>query len=471
MFARGTFLMLIGQASFMLSAVVINFGLARLLGPVDFGTFGLVMSALVAAERFVVTGIPELVQKLGGERPESMYSLVRKTFPPQLIYTLAVFAVFWFLAPLVTKSFGDPALQFFLRLASFDIFFYGVFRYYLGIQNGLHRFGRHALLSVTYSVVKVATIFGLVFGGFSLMGAVIGNTLGTVGGLVVALGITRLLKVQREVSPIPYLQFVVPNVLYFMGLYLFFCVDLWFVKYYLSDATVGYYVSASTLAKAPYFLSLALSAALLPSVARAIKEKDTDRTKELVQESLRYLLMFLLVINVVVISTSSSLVVTFFGQVYEEASSVLSILIVGLSFVTFFAVMNTILMAYNRMRTVFVITFVLLVLDVLFNGILVLRFGIEGAAMSTTLVAVMGAVASGCVVFSELRTLLPMLSALRMVCAAAVVFFLSFLVPEGGFWNFIKWIGLVGGYFALLGLMGEINAVEMRRLKNVLSIG
>jgi len=47
MIARGTILMMLGQVSFQLSGFAINFRLARLLGPIDYSIFGLVISGLI----------------------------------------------------------------------------------------------------------------------------------------------------------------------------------------------------------------------------------------------------------------------------------------------------------------------------------------------------------------------------------------------------------------------------------------
>ncbi|RMF65195.1 MAG: hypothetical protein D6743_08300, partial [Calditrichaeota bacterium] len=293
MIARGTILMMLGQASFLLSAFAINFGLARLLGPEEYGTFGVVMSVLIVVELLVITGIPELIQKYGGENPENMRLLKRVTLRWQIIYSFVVFALFWGAAPLIADSLSDARLTFLIRIASTDIVVYGLFKYYQALQNGLHRFDRHAVLGIAYSISKVSAIFGLVLSGFSLTGALVGNMLGSVGGLCTGLLLTRLPEGGQELEPIPYLRFIVPNVLYFVGLYLFFCIDLWFVKIYQSGVEVGYYVSAGALAKIPYVFSIALSAALLPSIARATKDRDERRVRESTRESLRYMLMFL----------------------------------------------------------------------------------------------------------------------------------------------------------------------------------
>jgi len=468
MLIRGTFLMIIGQASFMLSAFAINFGLARLLGPIHYGTFGLVMSILVAIERLVVTGIPEMMQKYGGERPKSMYVLKQKMFPRQLFYTVIIFGIFWLVTPLISKFFADKALTLYLHIASFDIIFYGLYKFYLGMQNGLHRFNNHALMAVTYSASKVCAVFGLVLTGLSLTGALIGNALGSVGGLILGIIITRLPKAEGTLNHIPYFEFIIPNILYFLGLFLFFCIDLWFVKYYSGKLEVGYYVSASALSKVPYFTSIALSAALLPSVSFATKKQDRQRVNSLVQQSLRYIFMGLVIVNILFITMPSSLIYIVFGAEYSGAAEVLPILGIGLSFLTFFAVMNTILMARNRIKTIFIITFIVIVIDVVCNYILVPRYHLIGAAVSTSIAAVIGTLLSGINIFWDIKIILPFLSFLRISGTGAVVFILSIFIPEQGIWIIIKIVTLPAFYFLLLWIIGELTEIDLRRLKEII---
>ena len=51
----------------MVSGYAVNVGLARLLGPADFGTFNVVMSLLLVVQLFVITGIPIALQKFVAE--------------------------------------------------------------------------------------------------------------------------------------------------------------------------------------------------------------------------------------------------------------------------------------------------------------------------------------------------------------------------------------------------------------------
>ena len=470
MLSRATILLMASQAIFLLSGFLMHAILARLLGVENYGTFGLVMSILIIAELFVITGIPEAIQKFGGAQPEAMQKLVSKTLSWQIIYATVVLVLFWLIAPLLAKGFADEKLTPLLRLACFDIIFYGLYKYFLGVQNGLHRFIHYTILAVSYSIIKLIAIVSLVWLGYSVTGAIIGNMIGSILVLVIAWMFSRLPKSTAELQEIPYLSFVTQNVFYFVGLNLFFTIDLWIVKYYLTDVNVGLYVSAGTLAKVTYIFSIALSAVLLPSLSRSIKLKQLDRVKEITQDSLRYLLIFLVLINIVIAANSVKIVELFFGATYVEAAPILTILTVGLSLVTMMAIINTIMIAQNKMKDCFTMIAGLLVLDVSLGLVLVPQFGLAGAALATTMVGIVGTIWGGMYILKDFKDLLFSLSPLRIAGAALLVFLLSNGLDLISLDVIIKSALIAGVYFMLLWLTRELNSIDLRRLRESVGI-
>jgi len=361
-------------------------------------------------------------------------------------------------------------LTFYLKIASVDIIFYGLYKYYMSMQNGLHQFGRQTLSGIAYAVCKPVAIFVLIFFGFGITGAVVGNTLGSVGGLVAGALIIRFPEVKARLGDIAFFKFAFTNVFYFVGLQLLFSIDIWFVKYHLSQALVGEYVSASSVAKIPYFLSLAVSAALLPSVSKASKEKDEKRVRDIVRIILRYWLMLLLAMVVVVASTSDSLIVLFFGSSYENAGPVLAVLFAAIALLTFSAVMNTILISRDRLLPCLSMVGSLIVLDICANAALVSKFGSLGAAYATLTVALFSIAVSAWLLLRETRAAIPILSAVRTVAAAGAVFFLTLRAPYFGGQAFflLKGLAISLGFVGLLFASRELNLGDLRRLRTIL---
>ena len=467
---RATFLLMFSQVIFLASGLVVNFGLARLLGVVDYGNFGLVMSVLVVVELFVITGFPEVIQKFGGEKPETMRLLVRQTLRWQMLYALGVFVLFWLAAPVIAKFFQDEALVSLLRLAGADIIVYGLYKYFLGVQNGLHRFQQYTLLGITYALARLFAILGLVLLDFSVPGALLGNVVASAAALVLALIFYRMPQPSSAYPPVAYGAWVVQNIVYFVGLNAFFSIDLWFVKLFLSKSEVGLYVSASVLAKLSYFLSIALSAVLLPSLARAIAHQETQRVRELTQDTLRYLLIFLTLLNVLICLYAREIIALLFGEEFTLAAPLLRWLALGLSFVTIMAVINTIMIAHNKMRECFVLVSALVALDVALNLYLVPRLHMHGAALATLAVGLTGTIVSVLYIFSDIKPLVFSLSIPRTLgisaCVAIIAKFIGGLPVD----FMVKAIVAAGAYFMLLWVSKEINVVDLRRLRESIGI-
>jgi stage V sporulation protein B len=472
MIARGAIMTVISQVVFLISGLTMNMALARLLGPEDYGTFGLVISILIIVEIFVNTGIPEAVKKFGGEKPELMGAIVRKTLPWQLIYGLGMFVILIVFAPQIGKILQDDKLTQLLRIASANIIFYGLHKYFTGVQSGLHNFLKFSLLNIVYSLSKLVAIVGIVLAGFSVIGALVGNVVASTIGLIVGISFAKF-KIKgvstHNVETKKYMNFVVPNLLYFVGLNLFFSIDLWFVKYHLSDLQVGYYVSAATLSKMPYFLSIGLTAVLLPSLSHTIAAMEKERTREIMADSLRYVLIFLVLMAVACFFNGREIITFLMGKKFIEAGPVLGILISGLSLTTTMLVIHTFLMAKNLMKLCFYQILLLLILDVILNAFLVPRYQLFGAAFATFTIGLVGTIVSISYIFKDIKdSILPFAG--KLIVSIVFLCMISVLLNYSTFHIIFKLILLSLVYFTTLILLKIISTVDIERFKAAIKI-
>ena len=102
--ARGTVQLLIGRGLFMVSGYLIAVILARGLGPVEYGVYGMVMSLLLWLEVAGDMGIRGAIIKLIPEVSEPE-AVVRLASAMLLGVSLVLFVLCWILAPFVADSF------------------------------------------------------------------------------------------------------------------------------------------------------------------------------------------------------------------------------------------------------------------------------------------------------------------------------------------------------------------------------
>ena len=456
--------LMIGQVVFVLSGYATNIVLSRMLGVEQYGIFGVVMSVLVWVELGVIVGIPTALQKFIAENHQHAYTLRRIGFGIQLKYSLAVFLLFFASAGLLANALNDHELAFYLRVASVNIVIYALYRFFLGVHNGLKNFGKQTIASIIYAVGKLAAIVALIWQGAAVAGALMGNALGSALGLCAAIMMKpNLERVTQAFDKSKIIRYAVPIILFTLLVNLFLAVDLWFVKAFLDSTAAGYYVAASTVARVPYFLFLALCFTLLPSLARALKH-DLQQAKSLVWQSTRILLVCLALIVILVMASAPTLMDLLFTELYAPAIPVLQILIWGLSFLTFFSVFATMLNVDDRPASAFWISSIVVALNLALNLWAVPAYGITGAAWATTASTFIGMIWSGVVVYRKFNLRLDVRSIFRVAVAAGVAFLLGAQVANTAAMLLLKYVVITSAYAGMLYLIGEIRAQEVSRL-------
>ena len=139
--ARGTLFLGVAHASLTAAGYVVAVLLARGLGPVDYGVYGIVYSILMTIEVIARIGIPQAVSRLiaeaGDRAPRMAATGVTLTFGVYLV----VFAIFWIAAPALADIFNVPNGAWLFRIAAIDIPFYGGYIIAAHILNGRRTFG------------------------------------------------------------------------------------------------------------------------------------------------------------------------------------------------------------------------------------------------------------------------------------------------------------------------------------------
>lgn len=472
MLLRGTFLLSIGQIFALLSGYGISVFLARKFGPDDFGTFGVVYSILMIVELFVLAGIPNAIQRFVGENPDRSYRLHRLLLPRQLVYSLVILTIIYFLTPSIGGFLNDEKITYLLRIAIFDIVIFGLYWYFNGFPIGQGRFGRQTIIASTYSISKFLFVVLFVSMGFGIAGAFVGNILGSLAGMSLGYVLLEIEPKNAEMPDGKLREFIVSNIIYYVGLNLIFYIDLWFVKYYLSGETVGYYNAASTLGRIPYFFSAALTGAILPTLSYAIAQNDVNAIRRIIQQSLRFLWMAILPALLLVVNEAPQLISLFFGKEYLDASEIFKILFIACSCLSIFAVMSTMVIAKSGMKGCGIIVLFLVLVDLGLNMILVPKFHANGAAVATALAWFAGLIISSVYLIRQFNIFADITSLIRITGVSAVIFLAATFFKTLGLTELIlKYVILGLAYLFMLRMVGEISTTEMDKVKIAFASG
>jgi O-antigen/teichoic acid export membrane protein len=345
---------------------------------------------------------------------------------------------------------------------------YALYSVITGYYNGMRDYRIQASLLLLYDISKPMMIFLLVFLGFSVWGAVLGFALGPVVPMIAGIYLMGLRSVWSDAYPYKkILRFAIPIIVFSTAVNLIMSLDLFFVKRILIDNELaGFYSAASMIARVPYSLVGALTAALFPAISASMN--DRQKTREYINESIRYTLLILVPLTLVVAASSSGLVSLIYSSVYKPAGVPLGILILGESFFALFAVLTTVISGSGKPGISMLLSLLILLVDFISNQILVPLWGMEGAALSTGISSVIGLSIAAFYVYRQHGVLTPASSTARILLASSLLFVaVSYMKPEG-LWLIFVYILAGAVYLLLLFLLKEIKPRDLERFNRLI---
>lgn len=161
-------------------------------------------------------------------------------------------------------------------------------------------------------------------------------------------------------------------------------IDQILVRKLLGPADIGYYVAATNLSEALYFVPTLIASAVFP-VLIAANQSDPRRYLQLRRFLYRAFFLFGIAVPAATSMVASQVIAVFYGQQFQAASAVLAIHTWTLFFVAFSAVFTKVLIAQGHQGILPILTLVGLLTNTLCLVLLVPRYGLPGAAWAAVL--------------------------------------------------------------------------------------
>lgn len=400
---KGSVLLSIGQVMFAISGYAVNVGLARLLGPLEFGKYGVIISILVWLEILLSVGYASAVAKMVAEHPAAAKKIIGLVIKKITKWGGIILFICVIFSPVLADIFKDPKIKIFLPVAAIDLLFYGSYRIYLRANTALRNFKKSTAIIVIYSLAKIIFILTPVALGTGVIFALIGNFIASIVGALAGFFYIRNLKDKENFEVNDFnqkIKITLPITVWATSAMLIMSMDIWVAKALVGGQQMGYYVVASTIAKLTYFLSLGIRGLVLPEVSR--KESSED-----FRGAMRYLYKLLLLFLVIFIPFvlvlqvfPEAIIKLLFSAVYISAVPLLKVLSVGYFFITLSEFFALTLIAVNRARLVAVIFGFLGAVSIPVNFYFVSKIGIIGAAYGLGILSGIGLLITGALTFS-----------------------------------------------------------------------
>ncbi len=479
MLAKSFLVVMISEIIYNFSGYVIQSGMGRILGPADYGRYGLIVTTTTMIVVLIGNGIPTAMSKYLSEifqkKPGLVPVIKRKAALAQFILIGATSLIFYLITPWIAEVLGDSSLISLFRISVFIIPAFALASFYFSYYTGIHQFRVQAFLKILRSVARIVFILGLAWllksRGLALKGSIIGYILSP---LIVFLGAQlfnsfRHQKTEGNFSMKKLFNYAWPVTLFMLAYEFLITVDLYLVKIILhSDYLTGIYNAVITIGRIPYYLFYALTIILLPAVSHSTSNENQVQTQKIVSESLRLMVIFLAPICILMSTFANPIVQIFYSKRFLEAGGPMSIFVYGIGFLTVFYIFTFILNGAGKVYVPMTISFVGLLFNSLVTFFLIKKYALWGGVLGTTITSFLVMVAILIYAYRYFGYLFQLSRFLKIMLASGIMFLLAQFFPNQDFTFFIWSAILFGAYLAILFGLKEIGTEEWQFLLETL---
>lgn len=234
----------------------------RLLGPENFGFFGVFMAIYYLTVGPLYHAIEMIAKKISAKDEEALSVLILPTLKTGFVAWL----LFLLSTPILFSVFSLP----FKAIIAFSLVFPLAYSCAVlaGVVQGREKFRTYAYYEILSSGAKFSALV-LVVSGFGLLGAVSAPVLEIVVGTIVIAVVMRPNFSIKEFKDHLLLR---RSILFVLAVYAAFSIDILFLKAFMDAKTVGLYNAVATIGKAVFFGSVAINRAVFPKFVKDPKK-------------------------------------------------------------------------------------------------------------------------------------------------------------------------------------------------------
>jgi len=485
--AKSALWVTISEIIFNLSGFIIHSVLGRILGPADYGRYGIIITLTTMVIILIGNGIPTAMAKYISEYFETdarMVSAIKKQaiiLQAAIIGTITIF--FYIGAPLISRILGDPTLTPLFRISTLIIPAFAAASFYFSYFTGLHRFNLQATLKSLRSIFRIGLVVGLAY-FFGVKGSITGYIIAPTSVFLAALALDKFsvdkkLRRRRDIQEKGYapvfpwknlVNYAWQIVVFFLAYELLISIDLYLVKALLKDdALTGIYNAALTVGRIPYYIFYAMTVFLLPMISKSTSQNNQEETKRILTQSLRIILILLVPMIILLSLFARPVLELLYGENYAPGALAMSVLVYGVGFLTLFYVLSFAMNGAGKTRITMAIAAIGVGVNSALNLFLIPTYGILGSAIATSIASFAVASAMLYFLFRDFGVSYKIKSVLRVGLAGFHIYIFSLLIPLGREFFIIESLILLFVYFGFLWILREIKKEDYIFLKNTVT--
>lgn len=384
-------------------AYIYRIVLARYFGPDIYGAFSLAVMVSGFFVLFSVLGFDEGLLRFipffrGKKDEKSIYEVLN--FSKNIVSVLSIiFGIIMFLSSgfLAVKIFHDNSLKLFFQIFSISIPFAANFRIYASAIRSYEKVGWHSFLTnFLDSAGKLLFLICFIFLGLGVLSIHFSYVVSWIIMFVFSYFVFRYsTKLKKEKSKNTlrkkrnskkeFINYSWPLLFTALIGTLFSWTDVFFIGYFKTTTDVGIYNAAIPIAALLFFIPNLFVQLFAPLINKNYSEGKIDLIRNLSQQIGKWIFIFNLPILIIMLFFPGVLINLLFGGEYILAITSLIFLAIGYFTYAFFTPSFYLLNMVGKSRLSLVNILIASVINLILNVLLIPRYGISGAAFSTTI--------------------------------------------------------------------------------------
>lgn len=496
---RGGIAILFAKVFFILTGLVQQALLSRVIGQDGYGALSRVLAAANIPNNVVVSGSIQAMSRTvsqSGKDDQAAFRAAMRVHVPLALFLGGAFAM---AAPFYASFQGTREITLPLVVMAVVLTIYSVYAPMVGAINGRRKFLRQATLDITAATLRTV---GLAGAGYVFLRRGLDGTLGATSGAAVAIGcvlplalmFSQALRRPRAGSTYAfdaraYLIALLPLALIQLGTNVLMQVDIMLLGSFLSKASqttglanpgkaanewVGVYRSCQLFAFLPYQLLVSITQVLFPMVAKAHADKDAAGVRAYVERGARIgVIAGGLMVGVIVAIPGPIIGILYPAEMAERGATTLRILACGQGLFALMGIAMTVLASLGRERLGAFISAGAIVVSMiaLYTFARPQPFGegqLIGTAIGTSIALAVAFVAAAYAVRRLAGSFIPWLTAARVAFAVGLLVAVGDRIPHGGkLLTIVTAAGLGALYLVALVVTRELTREDAKLLRTL----